>query len=44
MKKDGALGPGGFWAFFFQTRWESIEEYVLKVVLKFSLLIGICLM
>jgi hypothetical protein len=35
MNKDGAPGPDGFGAFFFQTYWEIINSDVCEVVLEF---------
>ncbi|PNX87320.1 ribonuclease H, partial [Trifolium pratense] len=35
MNKDGAPGPDGFGAFFFQTYWDVIKTYVYEAVLEF---------
>ena len=35
MNKDGAPGPDGFGASFYQTFWDIVKEDVIKVVLEF---------
>ncbi|KAK2443571.1 hypothetical protein QL285_014660 [Trifolium repens] len=43
LNKDSAPGPDGFGAIFFQTYWDIIKLDVIKAVLQFFTLVGLCL-